>query len=133
MKKSIIFVVLIILAILILTLCKWNGRTYNFKLRIKESSWSGWTENYVPREVTNEYDVVLGKEYSINSDNFTFLIEKIDKDYIIIKTSQPFSDKEDGIDLSTKKTEFTINPNEEKRLETPTMDFGEIYYLTLIK
>ena len=131
--KKIIIGLLIVLSIFTLMFFKRNDRNYKFKLKIKESSWSGWTEEYEPQEVTNEYDVVLGKEYSINSGKFTFIIKKINNDNIIIETSEPFSDKENNIDLKTKKTKFTIYLDEGIELTTPTMDYGEIYYLTLVK
>lgn len=140
MKKNMIILliclsifILICLATFILMLYKSKDITNKFKLRIRESSWSGWTPNYEPQEVTKEYDVVLGEEYSINSGKFTFLIEEINNDNIIIKTSKSFSDKEEGIDLRSKKTKFTIYLDEEIKLTTQTMDAGEIYYLTLLK
>ena len=133
MKKSIIFCLLIILTIFTIVGYKCNNKTHKFKLRIKESSWSGWTEDYKPEELTKEYEVVLGEVYSINSGKFIFSILEINDDNIIIETSEPFSDKEGGIDLKTKKTKFKIYIDQEIELNTPTMDAGEIYYLTLLK
>ena len=72
MKKRIIFSVILILSIFMITGC--NNNEHNYKLRITESSWSGWTSDYQPKEVTKEYDVVLGKEYNIDSGNFIFKI-----------------------------------------------------------
>lgn len=103
------------------------------KLKIRESSWSGWSENYKPREVTNIYDIELNKKYVIDkNEELVFTIEKINDDGIIIKTTEPFSDSKKGIDLFTNKTEFTVSFDEEIELTTPTMDFGCIFYLQLV-
>jgi len=107
MKKIIILGLLIVLSVFVITGCKNNDETDVLKLRIKESSWSGWTPDYEPEEITKEYDVVLGKEYSINSGKFIFVIEEINDDNIVIKTSEVFSDNKEGIDLNTDKTRFT--------------------------
>ena len=129
-RKLVLIILLAIAAIVFLTGCKSNNR---FKLEIKESSWSGWSENYKPEETTNDYDVFLDREYSIDSGGLTFVIKEINKDNIVIETTEPFSDKEEGIDLFTKKTEFTIYLDKEIELTTPTMDAGDIYYLKLKK
>lgn len=111
----------------------------NFKLRIKTSSWSGWSRNYKPKEVTNEYVVMKGKKYIINStlsssSKFVFTIEKINNDNITIKTEKAFSDRNDGtINLKSKKTRFIIRLNNTTKLKTPSFDAGDTYYLTLIK
>ena len=136
MKKRIIIFTVLLAFVFLLTGCnkeKEEEIKVDFKLRIKESSWSGWTENYEPKEVTNDYEVVLDKEYSVDSDNFKFKITKINKDSIIIQTESPYSDNEQGIDLKSKKTEFEIFLDKETTLTTPTMDAGRIYYLQLVK
>ena len=136
MKKRIIIFTVLLAFVFLLTGCnkeKEEEIKVDFKLRIKESSWSGWTENYEPKEVTNDYEVVLDKEYSVDSDNFKFKITKINKDSIIIQTESPYSDNEQGIDLNSKKTEFEIFLDKETTLTTPTMDAGRIYYLQLVK
>ncbi len=82
------------------------------KLMIKQSSWSGWTEDYKPKEIEKEY----------NEDN------------IKLRTYQPFSDCDNGrVNLLSDKKEFTISCGEPLELTTPTMDYGEIFILTLIK
>lgn len=131
--KKIIFISLLAGSIIFLTTgC---GKKNNYILEIKESSWSGWTPNYKPEEVTKEYDVVLNKEYVVNDGalGLTFTIEKINKDSITIKTTKSFSDYNDGIDLMSKKTEFTVKEGETLKLTTPTTDAGNIYYFTLKK
>ncbi len=136
MKKRIIIFTVLLAFVFLLTGCnkeKEEEIKVDFKLRIKESSWSGWTENYKPKEVTNDYEVVLDKEYSVDSDYFKFKITKINKDSIIIQTESPYSDKEKGIDLNSKKTEFEIFLDKETELTTPTMDEGRIYYLQLVE
>ena len=112
---------------------KWNDTTVDYKLMIKESSWSGWSKDYKPNEVTNKYDVVLNKEYSINNGKFTFVIKEVENDHVVIKTNQYFSDNETGVNLNTDKMEFTVNFEKETKLTTPTTDAGDIYYLILVK
>ena len=102
-----------------------------FTLKIIESSWSGWSESYEPDEVEKDYDVVLDEDYSINNGDLTFTIEEVNEDNIVIKTTEAFSDTEEGINLNTKKKTFTVYLDEELELTTPTMDAGNIYYLTL--
>ncbi len=131
MKKRIIFSVILILSIFMITGC--NNNEHNYKLRITESSWSGWTSDYQPKEVTKEYDVVLGKEYNIDSGNFIFKIKKVRNNSIVIETKEYFSDNEKGIDLRSKKRKFKIYFDKETKLVTPTMDAGNIYYLILVK
>ena len=131
MKVKIIISIFLISFVFLLTGCK--TKEVDFKLQIKESSWSGWSEDYKPEEVANEYDIVLGKEYKIDSDRFIFKIEKINRKSIIIETKDAFSDNEDGIDLNTKKKKFEVFLDKEIKLTTPTMDAGQIYYLKLVK
>ncbi len=131
MKIKIFVPILLILFVFLLTGC--NSKEVDYRLQIKESSWSGWSEDYKPEEVTNEYDVVLGKEYKTNSGKFVFKIKKIEKNCIIIVTQDVFSDNEDGIDLNSKKKEFKVSFDKEIKLTTPTMDAGDIYYLKLVK
>ena len=138
MKKKlgllIIPVVIILGVVIYFVFIKENKKQMaDFKLKIRESSWSGWTEDYKPKEVTNEYDIILNKEYVIKNDVFVFTIKEIGNDYIVIKTTNPFSDNEKGINLRTDKTEFTINSSKETKLMTPTMDAGYTYYLILTK
>ena len=80
--KKILFLIVILTIITI----GCSNTNQSFKLKIKESSWSGWTENYEPDEVTNTYDVVLNKEYSIASSKFQFKIEEVNSDNIVITT-----------------------------------------------
>lgn len=128
MKK--IYVSIIILFVIIcLTGC--TKKDANFKLIIRESDWSGWSSEYVPDQKTEEFDVKLNKKYSADEGRFVFTIKKINKDSIVVKTSSVYSDKEDGIDLGTNKTEFRITKDKELELNTPTMDAGYIYYLKI--
>lgn len=43
------------------------------RLRIKQSSWSGWSEDYKPKEIEREYDVNLNKKYVIDSSTISFM------------------------------------------------------------
>ncbi len=133
MKKIVYVSLLVLSTLVVLTGC--DKKKSDYKLEIKESSWSGWSEDYEPEETTKEYEIVLNKEYVVNPNSLglTFTIKKINKDSIVIETTEPFSDSKEGIDLYTKKTEFTVKAGETLELTTPTMDSGDIYYLRLIK
>ena len=120
------------------------------KLKILESSWSGWSKDYKPEEIEKEYDIKLNEKYVIKTRNFScekdnewveeereilsFNISEVNDDSIKINTYQVFSDNEDGtINLLTDKKEFIITTEKPLKLTTPTMDAGEIFILTLIK
>lgn len=125
-------------SVLILSWCRFSTNSpkedsNNLILVIKESSRSWRTPDYKPEETTNEYDIILNKEYSINNNNLNFKITQINDKNIIIETSSPFSDYKQWINLMTDKTEFTIKLNRTTKLTTPTMDAWNIYYLTLKK
>ena len=129
--KKIILTSLLFIFTIIITGCSNDNIINNYKLQIKESSWSGM-KNYKPKEVTEKYDIVLGKKYTI-SGFLTFKIERINTNYIVIKTTDAFSDSKKGINLNSKKKIFKIYINKETKLTTLTMDAGEIYYLKLTK
>ncbi len=119
------------------------------KLKIKESSWSGWTKDYVPKEVEKEYDIKLNEKYVIKTrlynhqegdkwvdeerEEFSFDITEINDSSIKIQTYQPFSDSEKGINLSSDKKEFIVTTEKPLELVTPTMDEGDVFILSLIK
>ena len=120
------------------------------KLKIKESSWSGWSRNYKPQEIEKEYDLKLNEKYVINTtiisyvkdgeivkeeqEIFSFNIIEINENNIKIVTYQPFSDNEGGIiNLKSNKKDFIISVGKSLKLITPTMDYGRIFILTLIK
>ena len=105
----------------------------DFKLQIKESSWSGLSEDYKPNEVTHKYDIVLGKDYNIDNGRFGFKVIKINSDSIIIEMKETYSDDENGIDLNSTKKKFEVFDDKEIKLTSTTMDAGYIYYLKLVK
>lgn len=119
------------------------------KLKIKQSSWSGWVKDYKPVETEEEYDINENEKYIIKTteisymkdnhfikekkEKFSFEIVEVNDDYVKIHTFQSFSDKDDGtISLLSKKKDFIVN-DKPLKLTTTTMDCGEIYTLTLIK
>ena len=132
--KKILYLIIVVFLITFVVGCG-TSKEYNYKLLLKESSWSGWVNDggIDSKIVTNEFDVVLNKEYSAINSDLTFKVIKINKDSIVIKTNQALSDNEEGIDLKSDKTEFKIYLDKETKLETPTMDAGDIYYFTLSK
>lgn len=118
------------------------------RLRIKQSSWSGWSKDYKPKEIENNYEIENNKKYIIQTREFSFKkdgewvkeereifsfeINEINTDSITIHSFQPFSDSENGVNLQSNKQDFTIKINEPLKLVTTTMDQGEICILTLI-
>lgn len=161
MKKAVlptlVVILLVVLIFVVLYLYKSNDKTENtnnvnnqtntsnlidepdepentFILKVNSSSWSGLAEEYEPEIIETEYDTILDEEYTIGNGSLalTFTIEEINEDNIVIRTTEVFSDSEDGIDLNTKKKKFTVYLDEELKLETPTMDAGNTYYLTLL-
>ena len=130
--RKVLFICIIFTLVIVLTGCN----NYNkFKLTIKEKTWSGEIhEGYENKEKTEEFDIVLNKKYNFESNfngNFTFIVKELNKDNIIIETEEPYSDTNNGIDLSSSKTVFTIYKGKETRIDTITMDAGATYYLVL--
>ena len=116
------------------------------KIKVISSNWSGDSRNYTPKEEETLYEIQLNKKYTVKvcefSDTegnkqkeeiFSFEITQIGDDYISIHCFQRFSDNEKGINLMSKKQDFTININKPIRLITPTMDSGDIFTLSLVK
>lgn len=132
MEKRIAIVLFLLAIFVLITGCKSNNLK-GYKLEITESSWSGWSEDYKPEEVTKTYEIEKDKEYKIDNGGLIFTIKEINKDNIVIETKESYSDSKKGIDLRTEKKEFTISIDETTKLTTQTMDAGEIYYLKLVK
>ena len=42
------------------------------KLIIKQSSWSGWSKNYKPSEVENEYEIKHNEKYVIKTTKVSY-------------------------------------------------------------
>lgn len=116
------------------------------KIKVISSSWSGDSRNYTPKEEETLYEIQLNKKYTVKvrefSDTegnkwkeeiFSFEITQIGDDYISIHCFQPFSHNEKDINLTGKEQDFTININKSIRLITLTMDYGDIFTLSLVK
>ena len=120
------------------------------KLIIKQSSWSGWSKDYKPKEIENEYEINLNEKYVVKTTKTSYIkdgkmveeereilsfnISEVNDDSIKINTYQVFSDNEDcTINLRTDKKEFIITTEKPLKLITPTMDYGEIFIFILIK
>ena len=131
MRKRFIICIFLISTIFLLVGC--SKKESDFKLQIKESSWSGLSEDYKPNEVTHKYDIVLGKDYNIDNGRLGFKVIKINSDSIIIETKETYSDDENGIDLNSTKKKFEVFDDKEIKLTSTTMDAGYIYYLKLVK
>ena len=129
MKKNIIRIFIIFCVLITITACESKDK---LNLKVIATSWSG-EQNMQPPEEEFYYDVKLNEEYTVKEGGLglTFTITEINKDSIVIKTTEPFSEGEKGIDLYSKQKEFTIKKGEKIKLTTPTMDAGGIYYLEL--
>ena len=116
------------------------------KIKVISSSWSGDSRNYTPKEEETLYEIQLNKKYTVlvrefsdtegnkgKEEIFSFEITQIGDDYISIHCFQPFSVDEKGINLMGKKQDFTININKPIRLITLTIDYGDIFTLSLVK
>jgi hypothetical protein len=114
-------------------------------LEIKETSWSG-SSDYGSEEKEYQYDVEPGKKYIVKTktvsygdsekkeeDVLVFTVTEVNADSIKIKTTENFSDAEDGINLKSDKKEFKIVVGTDLRLATPTMDAGNVFVFTLTK
>lgn len=116
------------------------------KIKVISSNWSG-ERNYIPKEEETLYEIQLNKMYTVKAwefsdaegnmrkvEIFSFEITQIGDDYISIHCFQRFSaENEKGINLMGKTQDFTININKPIRLITPTMDYGDIFTLSLVK
>ena len=150
-RKIIAIATIIAVAILFATLFiigLINSHAVNsLKLKITQTSWSG-TEDYTPTETQTTYEkfeknlvyVVASRTVvdEIESENYeeeilSFEVLETTADYIKIRTRQPFSVGENGIDLNSNQTEFTIKKGETLKLTTPTMDYGDIFILKLVE
>lgn len=116
------------------------------RIKVISSSWSGWSRDYVPEETEsycslelNKKCVVKTRQYSrangerYEEDVLSFEVVKINNDSVAIHTFQNFSDSKEGIDLRSKKRDFVIKNGESIELTTPTMDYGDIFTLTLLR
>ena len=114
-----------------------NQAKGNLKLKVKETSWSGWSKDYVPEEKEYQYDIELGKKYEVKKrgeeDVLVFTIAEVNTNSVKINTTKSFSDKESGIDLRTDKKEFEIVEGTDLKLTTPTMDAGDIFIFSLVR
>lgn len=117
------------------------------KIKVISSSWSGDSRNYTPKEEETLYEIQLNKKYTVlvrefsdtegnkgKEEIFSFEITQIGDDHISIHCFQPFSaENEKGINLMGKTQDFTININKPIRLITLTIDYGDIFTLSLVK
>ena len=116
------------------------------RIKIISSSWSGWSANYQPTETESYCELTLHEKCIVKTvevsdadgneweeEVLAFEITNINTDGVEIRTTQAFSDREDGIDLRSEKTDFVITASEPLKLKTPTMDAGDVFTLSLSK
>ena len=129
MKKNIIRIFIIFCVLITITAC---GSKDKLNLKVIATSWSGDQNMQAPEEEFY-YDVKLDEKYVVKEGGLglTFTITEINENSIVIETTKPFSDSENGINLSSNKKEFTIKKGEQIELTTPTMDAGGIYTFIL--
>lgn len=129
MKKNLIRIFILFCVLITITACDSKEK---LNLKVIATSWSSEQNMQAPKEEFY-YDVKLNEEYTVKEGGLglTFTITEINKDSIVIKTTEPFSEGEEGINLQSKQKEFTIKKGEKIKLTTPTMDAGGIYYFEL--
>jgi hypothetical protein len=70
-----------------------------------------------------KHDARVGVTFEIKElELVKFLITEVGDDYVIISASTPLSGLEDGINLNTKQTMYTIHKGKKLTLVTPTTD-----------
>ena len=129
MKKNIIRIFIIFCVLITITACESKDK---LNLKVIATSWSSEQKMQAPEEEFY-YDVKLNEEYTVKEGGLglTFTITEINKDSIVIETTEPFSEGEEGINLKSKQKEFTIKKGQKIKLTTPTTDAGGIYYFEL--
>ena len=129
MKKNLIRIFILFCVLITITACDSKEK---LNLKVIATSWSSGQNMQAPEEEFY-YDVKLNEEYTVKEGGLglTFTITEINKDSIVIKTTEPFSEGEEGINLQSKQKKFTIKKGEKIKLTTPTMDAGGIYYFEL--
>lgn len=79
--------------------------------------------------MTRQFSDAEGNERE--EEVFSFEITNIHDDSIDIHTFQPFSSNEKAINTNSKAQDFTIESESSLELNTPTLDAGEKFVLTL--
>lgn len=131
MKKFFIITFIILGILFTLTACG-NNNSNNIHLKILATSWA-FSDKLEESEEEFNYDIKLNEKYVVKEGSLglTFTVTKINKDSIVIKTTEPFSDSEDSVNLKSDKKEFIIEKGKQIKLSTPTMDAGGIYTFIL--
>ena len=115
------------------------------KLYVEKSAWAGRRAPGTPpeRKIDDlEFELKKGEENILEQHTYStvngkgvyklyFTIIDIQEDYVIIKTSEPMSEGEEGIFLASKQTEYKIKKDEQTVLKTLSMDAGRIYKFIL--
>jgi hypothetical protein len=72
--------------------------------------------------------------YAKNSgvEKISFEITDVQDHSVTLHSSEPLSDSDNGINLRTDKQDFEVKTNKKLELETPTMDAGDTYVLSLV-
>lgn len=69
------------------------------------------------------HDARVGVTFEIKElEKVKFLITEVGDDYVIISASMPLSGHENGINLNTKQTMYTLHKGDKLELVTPTTD-----------
>lgn len=94
-----------------------------------------WYESGVSNEVIESVDISVGEKYVVGEEGtiqpLEFTITQNNNGEVMIKTTNSWSDKKSGIDLSTNKTEFKITKSDPLELTSQTMDAGTVYIINL--
>ena len=116
-----------------------NGGVISDKTKIKvvRTSWSGWSPEYEPEEEVTYCNIRPAEKCVIYAKNsgveiISFEITDVQDHSVTLHSSEPLSDSDNGINLRTDKQDFEVKTNKKLELETPTMDAGDTYVLSLV-
>ena len=112
------------------------------KLKIVESSWSGWTPDYKSEDYETEYELELNKKYIVDTwirrvchedvEEFSFEILEIFDSYIKIHTFQDYLGHNALNHNEYGSNEFLVVKGEILELSENKKDAGKIYKLFLL-
>jgi hypothetical protein len=107
----------------------------SYALTIVSTDWNGWNPDHHPTPETTTLPVVVGASATVDSlgGDATFEVVAVDGDRVTVSSDQRLAPEGEtgGSNLDDLVDEFTVVPGEETELDTPTLDAGYSYTLTL--
>ena len=132
MKKNLFLILLIFIFLITATSCGKKSEN-NLHLTVYATHWASTDHMQAPEEEFYFDNLKVNEKYVVEEGSFvlTFTVTEINENSIVIKTTEPFSEGENGINLNSNQKEFTIERGGQIKLTTPSMDAGGIYKLRL--